>query len=61
MKKLGYVVAALGAIAIAAPTIASAETIITTGIAPVLNIAFIVTTAGIVAGTMTTIAIMVGS
>ncbi len=28
MKKFGYVVAALGAIAIAAPTIASAETVI---------------------------------
>jgi hypothetical protein len=28
MKKLGYVVAALGAIAIAAPTIASAETVV---------------------------------
>ncbi len=28
MKKLGYVVAALGAIAIAAPSIASAETVV---------------------------------
>jgi hypothetical protein len=28
MKKLGYVIAALGAIAIAAPSIASAETIV---------------------------------
>ena len=28
MKKLGYVIAALGAIAIAAPSIASAETVI---------------------------------
>jgi hypothetical protein len=28
MKKFGYVVAALGAIAIAAPTIASAETVV---------------------------------
>ena len=28
MKKLGYVIAALGAIAVAAPSIASAETVI---------------------------------
>jgi hypothetical protein len=28
MKKLGYVIAALGAIAIAAPSIASAETVV---------------------------------
>ena len=28
MKKLGYVVAALGALAVAAPTLASAETVI---------------------------------
>jgi hypothetical protein len=28
MKKLGYVIAALGAIAVAAPTIASAETVV---------------------------------
>ena len=28
MKKFGYVIAALGAIAVAAPTIASAETVI---------------------------------
>ncbi|UPJ60635.1 hypothetical protein [Bradyrhizobium sp. 192] len=28
MKKLGYVVAALGALAIAAPTLASAETVV---------------------------------
>jgi hypothetical protein len=28
MKKFGYVVAALGAIAVAAPTIASAETVV---------------------------------
>ena len=28
MKKLGYIVAALGAIAIAAPSIASAETVV---------------------------------
>ena len=28
MKKLGYIIAALGAIAVAAPTIASAETVV---------------------------------
>jgi len=28
MKKLGYVVAALGALAVAAPTLASAETVV---------------------------------
>jgi hypothetical protein len=28
MRKLGYVIAALGAIAVAAPTIASAETVV---------------------------------
>ena len=28
MKKLGYVIAALGAIAVAAPTVASAETVV---------------------------------
>ena len=31
MKKLGYVVAALGALAVAAPTLASAETVVITG------------------------------
>ena len=57
MKKFGYVIAALGAIAIAAPSIASAETVVikhgghhTTALAPnTANIA-----AGIKAGTVTT-------
>lgn len=31
MKKLGYVVAALGALAVAAPTLASAETVVIKG------------------------------
>ena len=57
MKKFGYVIAALGAIAIAAPTIASAETVvikttaITTARAP--NTVNIAITAGMKAGATT--------
>ncbi len=56
MKKFGYVIAALGAIAVAAPTIASAETVvikrggITTGMARARNSASIAIAAGMRAG-----------
>ena len=52
MKKFGYIIAALGAIAVAAPTIASAETVVIkrggtiTLVARAPKSACIVTTAG---------------
>ena len=60
MKKFGYVIAALGAIAVAAPSIASAETVVikhrgyhqATARAP--NSASIAITAGTKAGAITT-------
>ena len=61
MKKFGYVLAAVGALAVALPTLASAETVvikrgghITACMAPAPNMACIATTAGIAAGTITT-------
>ena len=55
MKKLGYVIAALGAIAVAAPSIASAETVVIkhatmTATARAPNSASIAITAGTRAG-----------